>query len=236
MRLLLIEDEEVMGRVTAAALGRADFTVDWVRSGQEGRAAAHSHEYDAILLDLGLPDMSGETFLKHLRAGKSTTPVIVLTARGQIDDRVAVLDLGADDYLVKPIDVSELGARLRAVKRRTSSSLNASDSQKIGPLELFQASRTAMWNGQVVSLTTKEFDVLEALVLRRPRAVSRSQLEEVLYGWGDEVESNAIEVYIHFLRRKFTPGLIVTVRGKGYQIGSDEVLRAEARKAKPKAA
>jgi DNA-binding response OmpR family regulator len=234
LRLLLIEDEEVLGRVTAQALVKADFAVDWVRTGQEGRAAVQTHEYDAILLDLGLPDISGEAFVKRLREGRATTPVIVLTARGQIEDRVTVLDLGADDYLVKPIDIAELGARLRAVRRRTSASVNYSDTQRVGPLELYQSSRTALWNGRPVTLTSKEFDVLEALVLRRPRVVSRSQLEEVLYGWGDEVESNAIEVYVHFLRRKFAPGLIITVRGKGYQIGSEELLLAEAGKSEPR--
>ena len=184
MRLLLIEDEEVLGRVTAQALGKASFTVDWVKNGLDAVAAVQGHEYDAILLDLGLPDMTGEEFVKDLRSKRHATPVIVLTARGQVEDRVTVLDLGADDYLVKPFNMSELCARLRAVKRRTSSGVGYTDSQEIGPL-------------------------------------------------GDEVESNAIEVYIHFLRRKFSPGLVVTVRGKGYQLGSEESLAAEAARLKP---
>lgn len=229
MKLLLVEDDEMLGKATVAALQRGNLRVDWVRNAGDAKAAARSHEYDAILLDLGLPDMPGEQFVKQLRGAKNATPIIVLTARDGIADRVNVLDLGADDYLVKPIDLSELGARLRAVRRRTSSNDNdAADVQRIGPLELFQASRAARWRGEPVTLTAKEFDVLEALLMRRPRVVSRRQLEDVLYGWGDEVESNAIEVYIHFLRRKFVPGLIVTVRGKGYQIGSEEVLNAEA--------
>ncbi|MEQ1685443.1 MAG: response regulator transcription factor [Burkholderiaceae bacterium] len=235
MRLLLIEDEEVLGRVTALALGKASFIVDWVKNGLDAVAAVQGHEYDAILLDLGLPDMSGEDFVKDLRSKRHATPVIVLTARGQVEDRVAVLDLGADDYLVKPFDMAELCARLRAVKRRTSSGVDYTDSQQIGPLEFFQASRTVRWKGSLVTLTSKEFDVLETLVMRRPRVVSRSQLENALYGWGDEVESNAIEVYIHFLRRKFSPGLVVTVRGKGYQLGSEESLGAEAARLNPPA-
>lgn len=227
MKLLLVEDDELLGKATVQALHSNSLRVDWVRNAGDAKIAARSHEHDAILLDLGLPDMPGEQFIRHLRVAKVATPIIVLTAKDQIGDRVNVLDLGADDYLVKPVDLAELGARLRAVRRRTSATNDASDIQRIGPLELFQGSRSARWAGEPVPLTAKEFDVLEALLMRRPRVVSRRQLEDVLYGWGDEVESNAIEVYIHFLRRKFAPGLIVTVRGKGYQIGSEELLNAE---------
>ncbi len=228
MKLLLIEDDEMLGKATVNALQRGSLRVDWVRNGIDAKLAARSHEYDAILLDLGLPDMAGEQFLQQLRGAKNGTPVIVLTARDQIRDRVNALDLGADDYLVKPFDLDELAARLRAVRRRVSPTNDASNVQVHGPLELEQGSRTVRWCGAEVMLTGKEFDVLEALLMRRPRVVSRKQIEDVLYGWGDEIESNAIEVYVHFLRRKFTPGLIVTVRGKGYQIGNEDVLRAEA--------
>lgn len=232
MKLLLVEDDEMLGQATVAALERGNLRVDWVRNGMDAKLAARSHEYDAILLDLGLPDIAGELFLKQLRAAKNLTPVIVLTARDQMRDRVNALDLGADDYLVKPIDVAELGARLRAVRRRASLINDASDVQVHGPLELEQRARVARWCGREVTLTAKEFDLLEALLMRRPRVVSRRQLEDVLYGWGDEVESNAIEVYIHFLRRKFAPALIVTVRGKGYQIGHEDSLIAAARAAR----
>ncbi len=233
MKLLLVEDDEMLGRATMNALQRESLRVDWVRNGMDAKIAARSHEYDAILLDLGLPDMAGEQFLQQLRGQKNNTPVIVLTARDQMRDRVNALDLGADDYLVKPVDLAELGARLRAVRRRASATNDASNVQVHGPLELEQGARVARWCGQEVTLTAKEFDVLEALLLRRPRVVSRQQLEDVLYGWGDEIESNAIEVYVHFLRRKFTPGLIMTVRGKGYQMGNEDVLNAEvARKAR----
>lgn len=227
MRLLLVEDEEMLGRTTAAALVKNHFTVDWVKTGHDALGAAKSHEYDAILLDLGLSDLAGDAILKDLRARRSETPVIVLTARGQVEDRVTMLDLGADDFMVKPFNIAELCARLRAVKRRASAGAHNADIQVVGPLEFQQASRTVRWKGKPVTLTAKEFDVLEILVMRRPRVVSRRQIEVALYGWGDEVESNAIEVYIHFLRRKFSPELIVTVRGTGYRVGIETGLHAE---------
>jgi len=230
MRLLLVEDEEMLGRLTAQSLAKAGYAVDWVQSGQSAQGAAKVHEYDAILLDLGLPDIPGESIVKDLRACGSMTPVIVMTARGQIEDRVSILDLGADDYLVKPVDITEVGARIRAVRRRAANSLDCGETQKIGPLELQQASRLVRWNGEPVVLTSKLYDVLEALVLHRPGVVSRAQLEDALYGWGEEVDSNAIEVYIHMLRRRFSPGLIQTVRGRGYMLANEEVLAAEARK------
>lgn len=224
MRLLLIEDEEVLGRATAQSLVRAGFRVDRVLSGSEALAAARTHDYDIVLLDLGLPDLSGEEVLRQLRAQRNTVPVVVMTARGQIDDRIQLLDLGADDYLVKPVDVNELQARMRALKRRVSAATDANDQQVVGALTLSQASRTVTWEGRPVTLTAKEYDVLEALVMRRPRVVSRAQIEEALYGWGDEVESNSIEVYVHFLRRKLSPKVIVTVRGRGYQLGDEASL------------
>jgi DNA-binding response OmpR family regulator len=230
MRLLLVEDEQFLGRLTAQSLVKEGYAVDWVQTGQEARGAAKVHEYDAILLDLGLPDIPGESIVKQLRAGRSITPVIVMTARGQIEDRVSMLDLGADDYLVKPVNIAEVGARIRAVRRRAANSLDCGKLQKVGPLELQQDSRQVRWNGETIVLTSKLYDVLEALVLRRPGIVSREQLEGALYGWGDEVESNAIEVYIHMLRRKFSTGLIQTVRGRGYMLGDEQVLAAEARK------
>jgi DNA-binding response OmpR family regulator len=231
MRLLLIEDEEMLGRTTADALVQNKFTVDWVKCGHDAIGATRTHEYDAILLDLGLSDIAGDTVLKDVRARRSETPVIVLTARGQVEDRVTMLDLGADDYMVKPFNISELCARLRAVKRRVSAGAHNADIQTIGPLEFQQASRSVRWNGRLVTLTAKEFDLLEILVIRRPRVVSRAQLEQALYGWGDEVESNAIEVYIHFLRRKLSPKLIVTERGRGYRIGIEAGRHADAGRA-----
>jgi DNA-binding response OmpR family regulator len=224
MRLLLVEDDRVLGRATVLALQRAEFAVDWVTTGEQAGAAARSQEYDAILLDLGLPDMRGEAVLTDLRRRGSATPVIVMSGHNQLNVRINLLDLGADDYMIKPVEVGELAARLRAVKRRMLVGADATDRQQVGPLVLNQASRQVFWHDRLVPLTSKQFDVLEVLVLRRPNCVSRSQLEEVLYGWGDEVESNAIEVYVHVLRKRFSPSLILTVRSKGYQLATEEQL------------
>lgn len=228
MKLLLVEDDETLGDATASALRAGSLEVDWVQRAQDARTAVRLRTYDAVLLDLGLPDMPGDEFLRQLRASKDQTPVIVLTARRQIEDRVNVLDLGADDYLVKPVDVNEVCARVRAVRRRLATSAVLVDHYVVGPLMLYRASRSASWCGQPVSLTTKEYDLLEALVVRRPHVVSRHQLEEILYGWTDEIDSNAVEVHVHYLRKKFAKSLVVTVRGQGYQIGSDDLMTAEA--------
>jgi DNA-binding response OmpR family regulator len=229
VKILLVEDDEMLGRATADGLRIGGSRVDWVRDGMDARIATRMHEYDTVVLDLGLPDMPGEGLLRQLRIDGCAVPIIVISARAQVEDRVSILDQGADDYLVKPFDLDDLCARIRAVVRRTFGFDITADVQVHGPLELFQRSRTARWNGRHVTLTTREYDVLEALVMRRTHVQSRAQLERLLYGRGDEVESNTIEVYIHFLRRKFTPALIVTVRGKGYQIGSEEILRTSSR-------
>jgi DNA-binding response OmpR family regulator len=225
MRVLLVEDDEMLGSATAATLRKNGHVVDWARTGADALAANHAADFDVILLDLGLPDMRGEDCLPKLRTKRTPTPVIVLTARGQVEDRIGMLDLGADDYLVKPFDFNELGARLRAVTRRAFATANGDNNNlKHGPLELFAASRSARWNGKSVTLTAKEYGVLEVLMMRRHRIVSRKELEEALYGWGDEVESNAIEVYVYYLRQKLAPAVIVTIRRMGYQIGNEEML------------
>lgn len=219
MKLLLVEDDEMLGRATMNALQRESLRVDWVRNGMDAKIAARSHEYDAILLDLGLPDMAGEQFLQQLRGLKNNTPVIVLTARDQMRDRVNALDLGADDYLVKPVDLEEVTARVRAITRRAQQA-QAGDAAVLshGELKLQPARRTAVWKGTLVPLTNREFWLLETLVRKKGQIVSRERLEEALYGWGDEVDSNTVEVYIHHLRRKLGPGLIKTVRGLGYHL------------------
>ena len=224
MKLLLVEDDEALGVATHAALEAAGMRVNWVRRGGDVRSLVTEQEYDAVLLDLGLPDIDGTEVLSQMRQSRLRTPVIVLTARDDVSDMVDVLDLGADDYLVKPVDLTELRARLRAVNRRLATDSDTTDVCRHGPLELTQSTRKVQWHGRPVMLTAKEFDLLEALVLRRPRVVSRRQLEDVLYGWGDEVESNAIEVYVHFLRRKFVSKLVVTVRGKGYKLCEESDL------------
>ena len=226
MRLLLVEDEEMLGRTTAAALVKNHFTVDWVKTGHDALGAAKSHEYDAILLDLGLSDLAGDAILKDLRARRSETPVIVLTARGQVEDRVTMSTSVPTTSWSSRQHRRVVCPPSRGQAARIGGAHNA-DIQVVGPLEFQQASRTVRWKGKAVTLTAKEFDVLEILVMRRPRVVSRRQIEVALYGWGDEVESNAIEVYIHFLRRKFSPELIVTVRGTGYRVGIETGLHAE---------
>jgi DNA-binding response OmpR family regulator len=190
-----------------------------VCSGAHFRASIATHEYDFVVLDLGLPDARGEDLLQHLRAKQPQVPIVITTARGGVQDRVALLDLGADDYLVKPFDLDELTARVRTVLRRVAPGDACEGAFSHGPLRLYPKKHTATWSGKAVSLTHREFWVLEALVRKRNQVLSRSQLEEALYGWGEEVDSNAIEVYIHYLRRKFGPDVIHTIRGVGYQLG-----------------
>ncbi len=218
MRLLMVEDDELLGQAVHKALGRSGFAVDWVRSGAHCLSSLATHHYDFVLLDLGLPDQRGEELLKQLQAGRRHVPVIVMTARGGVQDRVTLLDLGADDYIVKPFDLDELAARVRSVLRRAPVSDGSDGALEHGPLRLYPKRFHVTWQGQPVPLTHREFWVLEALVRNRNLVMSRAQLEETLYGWGEEIDSNAVEVYVHFLRRKLGPELIQTVRGVGYQL------------------
>ncbi len=221
MRLLLVEDHEPLGAATHAVLLRSGYAIDWVRSGNDVLASLASNEYDCVLLDLGLPGMSGEKLLASIRERSLPVAVIVLTALGGGHDRVRVLDLGADDYMVKPVDLDELSARLRAVLRRVQAKVLGSGEPEHGPLKLYLMNRTASWHGHLVPLTNKEFWLLEALVRRKNEILSRARLQEAMYGWGEEVDSNAIEVFVHSLRRKLSPKLILTVRGIGYQLGPE---------------
>jgi DNA-binding response OmpR family regulator len=216
MRTLLIEDDAQLGSSTKRGLEQEGFTVDWVTEGRAADAAVMSQRYDVVVLDLGLPDVDGEELLRSWRVRQNYTPVLVLTARGLILDRVRLLDLGADDYLVKPFDLLELIARLRALGRRGTG--RGAETFEFGALRLSRDTREVTWKGARVELTTKEFWVLEALLRNRDRVMSRRQLEEILYGWGEAVESNAIEVHVHHLRRKLSRDLIQTVRGAGYRL------------------
>jgi DNA-binding response OmpR family regulator len=191
--------------------------VDWVTTGQQVIASLGMHRYDCVLLDLGLPELSGEDCLRHLRARQERTPVIVLTARGHKGDRISMLDLGADDYMVKPYDLDELAARVRAVVRRVQDG-DGTAALTHGPLQVLPLDRTVLWHGARLTLTSKEFLLLDAMIRRPGRVATREQLELALYGWGEEIGSNAVEVHVHHLRRKLHPGLIVTVRGVGYQL------------------
>lgn len=223
MRLLLAEDDPSLGRATCLSLLQAGWGVDWVTNGNQVVSLLARHKYDCVLLDLGLPELSGEDCLRNLRARQGRIPVIVLTARGQKGDRISLLDLGADDYMVKPYDLDELAARVRAVVRRTNDA-DGSAAMMHGPLQVLPLDRTALWHGVKMSLTSKEFLLLDALIRRPNRIATREQLEMALYGWGEEIGSNAVEVHVHHLRRKLHPGLIVTVRGVGYQLCPNERL------------
>ena len=219
MRLLVVEDNDLLGAAIQKGLTRSGYAVDWIRKGTDLAVAMRTHDYDAVLLDLGLPVIPGETLLKSIRLQKSRTSVVVMTARGAIHDRVSLLDIGADDYMVKPVDLDELAARLRAVARRANTAVEAEVEIEHGALKLVPSRRAATWHGVPVQLTNKEYWLLETFVRKKNQILTRAQLEETLYGWGEEIGSNAVEVYIHFLRRKFCSGLIQTVRGVGYQLG-----------------
>lgn len=214
MRLLLAEDDPVLGSGLESALTQAGYRVDLFSNGDDARQALDLEHYDIVLLDLGLPGCDGNAILKALRQGRKLQPVLVLTARDGINDRVKSLDLGADDYLVKPFDLDELLARLRALRRRYGgrNQLNIHYRQLILNPETHKTTLA----GAEIKLTAREFTLLETLLESVGRVLSRERLEQALYGWNDGVESNAIEVHIHNLRRKLHPLPIHTVRGVGY--------------------
>jgi DNA-binding response OmpR family regulator len=216
MRILLAEDDPMLGDGLQAGLRQQGFQVDWVRDGEAAERELASGVYAAGVLDLGLPRKDGMDVLQALRARGVAMPVLVLTARDAVPDRIRGLDQGADDYVVKPVDLLELGARLRSLVRRAHG--QAQESLRCGGVRLDPAARQVSLNGETVTLSTREFDLLHALMRNAGRVLSREQLEEQLYSWGHEVESNTIEVHIHHLRRKLQPDLIQTVRGIGYTV------------------
>lgn len=216
MRILLAEDDPMLGDGLRAGLRQLGFQVDWVRDGVAAERELASGNFAAAVLDLGLPFKDGLDVLQALRARKISTPVLVLTARDAVPDRVRGLDLGADDYVVKPVDLHELGARLRSLVRRAHG--QAQGVLRCGAVLLDPSARQVSVNGEVVVLSTREFDLLRVLMLNAGRVLSREQLEQQLYSWGYEVESNAIEVHVHHLRRKLQADVIQTVRGVGYTI------------------
>jgi two-component system OmpR family response regulator/two-component system response regulator QseB len=220
MRILLVEDDALLGDALQVGLREQGFAVEWIRDGAAGEAALASDEFTAIVLDLGLPRMSGLELLRRVRNRGDHTPVIILTAREAVDDRVRGLDLGADDYVVKPVALKELAARLRAVARRAQGI--GSGSIVVGSLSLDLASRAVTFEGNPVELQPREFALLQELVLRAGRVVTRTQLETQLYEWDRSLDSNAIEVHVHHLRRKLAPTLIRTVRGVGYMISRED--------------
>ncbi len=217
MRLLLVEDDRMIGESLRSALRLEGYAVDWVRDAAAAQSTLASERFDLLLLDLGLPKGDGLDVLRALRERKDATPAIVLTARDGLGDRVAGLDAGADDYLVKPFELDELNARIRAVLRRHSG--RAQPLLTHGGVTLDPATRQVTKDGQPVLLSAREFAVLEALLARPGALLSRAQLEDRLYGWGEEIESNAVSVYIHQLRRKLGADFIQNVRGVGYFVG-----------------
>lgn len=216
MRVLLVEDDELLGSAVQAGLEQSGYTVDWLRSGRQAASALRDEEPDLLVLDLGLPDRDGLTVLRELRAADSSLPVLILTARDTVEDRIAGLDVGADDYLVKPFDLGELTARLRAIARRRSG--RATPTIRYGDLLFDPASRTVTVDGENLVLSAKAIAILEALLERPGIPLSRERLEQILYGWGEGVESNAVEVHIHHLRKKLGKDRIRTIRGLGYMM------------------
>jgi two-component system response regulator QseB len=217
MRLLLVEDDPMIGAAAQQGLRQEGHTVDWARDGREAELAIANGIYDLVVLDLGLPRRDGLSLLRALRAKGEKVPVLIVTARDAVSDRVAGLDAGADDYLVKPFDLDELAARVRAVLRRHSG--RADTLLRVGDLEIDAAARQVRWKGRDVALSAREYALLEALADRPGAYLTRAQLEERLYGWDEEIASNAVEVHIHALRRKLDPALIRNVRGMGYTLG-----------------
>jgi two-component system OmpR family response regulator/two-component system response regulator QseB len=216
MRILLVEDDPLLGDGLRAGLRQLGFQVDWVRDGEAAERELRSEPFAAAVLDLGLPRKGGLDVLAAVRRAGITLPVLVLTARDAVPDRIRGLDSGADDYVVKPVDLHELAARLRALVRRAHG--QPQDRLLAQDVELDPATRTVRKAGEPVTLSTREFDLLHVLMLANGRVLSREQLEQQLYSWGREVDSNAVEVHIHHLRRKLGASLIQTVRGVGYTV------------------
>jgi two-component system OmpR family response regulator len=216
MRVLLVEDDPMIGGAVTLALKEAAYAVDWVRDGPAGSAALKLQAYGLVLLDLGLPKLDGLLLLKEVRSRKNEVPVVIVTARDDVDERIRGLDAGADDYVLKPFQMSELLARMRAVVRRKGGM--AGPLLGNGTIALDPASHEASLHGRPVDLTAREFSLLHALALRPGAILSRSELEDRVYGWNEEVESNAIEFLIHGLRKKLGADAIKNVRGVGWMI------------------
>lgn len=216
MRVLVVEDDALLGDALCIGMRQRGFAADWVRDGIAADVALRTERFAALVLDLGLPRLSGLQLLRQRRAAGDATPVLILTARDAIAERVEGLDAGADDYLVKPVDLDELAARLRAVIRRADG--HAQPALQVGALRIDPAGRGVRWHDAEVELSPREFDLLLELARSAGRYLSKEQLAERIYGWNEDVESNALEVHIHHLRRKLDPSLIVTQRGVGYML------------------
>ena len=216
MRILVVEDDALLGDALQTGLRQAGFAVDWVRDGEAADTALATEEFSAVVLDLGLPRIGGIELLRRLRARADHTPVLLLTARDALDDRVRGLDSGGDDYVVKPVALAELAARLRALVRRRHGV--ASTAIRVGPLTVDPAARRVTFEGRDVEVSPREFTVLHELAQNAGRVLTREQLETRLYEWDRALESNAIDVHVHHLRRKLSNDTIRTIRGVGYMI------------------
>ena len=216
MRVLIVEDDRLLGEGLCAGLKQEGYAVDWLKDGSQVKHVLQVEPYDVVVLDLGLPGCDGMDLLGWMRKSRLEIPVLILTARDTQDDKVQGLDLGADDYMTKPFDLVELVARLRALIRRSRG--RATPVIEWGALVLDPSRRSVSFEGQPVELSPREYAVLETLLEHGGRVVSRSRLAESVYSWDNDIESNALEVYIHHLRKKLTPDLIRTVRGVGYML------------------
>ena len=219
MRILLVEDDVLLGDGVCAGLRRENNSVDWVKNGETALTAISETQYDCVVLDIGLPKISGLEVLRQMRASNNVIPVMILTAQDDVSDRVVGLDTGADDYLVKPFEFAELCARLRALTRRTRGT--ASEIIQYKNIKIDTTAHTVEHDGHDVTLSRREFALLIELISNQGRVLSRQSLEQKLYSWGDEIESNTIEVYIHHLRKKLYTDLIKTVRGIGYIVARE---------------
>lgn len=219
MRILLIEDDPQLGRATQLGLDQAGYAVDWVQSAEAAETSIKMHHYQCLLLDLGLPRQDGMSLLRKCRAAGFEEPILILTARDQVPDRVMGLDSGADDFIVKPYDLDELAARIRSVRRRLAGRTREILSHK--GIELDTAARQVRLHGELISLTAREFNILQILFEHLGQIMTRDQLEQALYSWGDEIESNTIQVHIHHLRKKLGKELIRTMHAVGYVIDKE---------------
>ncbi|MEO8400466.1 MAG: response regulator [Gammaproteobacteria bacterium] len=220
MRILLVEDDELLGDGLRTGLIQYGYAVDWLKDGLSADQALKTESFDIVVIDLGLPKLPGITVLQNLRARGQTMPVLILTARESIDDRVKGLDSGADDYLTKPFDLDELCARLRALQRRFSS--RAEPLLTHNNITLDPAAHTVTLDNETINVSRREFALLQKLLENAGRVLSREHLTQSLYGWGEDVDSNALEVHIHNLRKKFGQAFIHTIRGIGYMVDKDQ--------------
>jgi two-component system response regulator QseB len=216
VRILLVEDDEMLGEAVRDGLRQESYVVDWVQDGGAAQAALSTADFSAVVLDLGLPGTDGLTVLRWLRQNGQATPVVIVTARDRVTDRITGLDAGADDYLVKPFDIDELTARLRAITRRVVG--RAEPMLTVGDVVLDLHQRVVTHQGEPAPLTAREYAVVELLMRKAGCLVTRAEIEEELYGFEDDIASNAIEVHIHNLRRKLGPDFIANVKGRGYRV------------------